>query len=425
MIPKSLAGRFFLIITIPIIIGQIIAIYIFFSRHWYNVNDNMNNVTMHEIKLFVDIFQNNPSLAPKVANELGFFYDFYAISKRENKLKIRREEIASLRDALLQNIPYPSSVFYLNKTVTVDIELDNGLLSIYLPHKRVLTPTTLIFVAWIVILTILLLSISIIFMKNQIKAILDLTKAADAFGSGKSSFEYKPSGALEIRKAGIAFLKMKSRIESYISKRTQMLAMISHDLKTPLTRIKLALDLMQNTEEVNDIKKDVHDMEHMIGTYLDFAKGEKGEDFTLIELDDYIKSIIKQFRFSKLEIVLNLNCSQRLKIRIYAFKRAVYNLLDNASKYASKIQISSYVKNDKIFIDFEDNGVGISDIEKDKVFAPFYRIDYARNINNKASVGLGLSITQEIILSHKGDVILLDSKNLGGLNVRFIFHQST
>nr|MBP9778339.1 ATP-binding protein [Rickettsiaceae bacterium] len=281
-----------------------------------------------------------------------------------------------------------------------------------------LNPTTYIFALWIIFLTIILLAVSLIFSKNQIKSILELTNAAEKYGRGEKMPEYKPSGAREIRKAGIAFLKMKDRIERQTAKRTQMLAMISHDLKTPLTRMKLQVELMDDSEEKEELNHDINSMQYMISSYLDFARGEGGESFSKVELNKWVSDYIKlSWNKSNIELEQKKN-NIFAQIKIYSFTRALNNIISNATKYSTKIKISVYSQNDNAFITVEDNGKGIDNIEKNHVFKPFYRGNKARTFEDSTNVGLGLAITKEIITGHYGSISLAESKTLKGLLVK-------
>jgi two-component system osmolarity sensor histidine kinase EnvZ len=230
--------------------------------------------------------------------------------------------------------------------------------------------------------------------------------------------EYKPSGAREIRKAGIAFLKMKDRIERQTAKRTQMLAMISHDLKTPLTRMKLQVELMDDSEEKEELNHDINSMQYMISSYLDFARGEGGESFSKVELNKWVADYIKlSWNKSNIELERKKN-NIFAQIKIYSFTRALNNIISNATKYSTKIKISVYSQNDNAFITVEDNGKGIDNIEKNHVFKPFYRGNKARTFEDSTNVGLGLAITKEIITGHYGSISLAESKTLKGLLVK-------
>ena len=331
----------------------------------------------------------------------------------------------TLENALKANIKTPTKANLITDDSEIEIlyKVQKGTLIFTRSIKHLIHPTTYIFIIWMISLTSLLLIVSLIFSRNQIKSILSLANAANNYICGSpEDFHYKPSGATEIRKAGFAFLKMKSRIENYILKRTQTLAMISHDLKTPLTRINLQLEMMDDgSEEIKEMKSDVANMSQMIDTYLDFARGEGGETLRKTNLLYWFEKALKKDSYQNLEINYSKDSSNpEVLIKPIAFGRAIDNILGNANKYASKTLITIKISDNNVILDIEDNGEGISDEMKAHVFKPFYRIDSARNLGSHGSVGLGLSITNEIIIGHNGSVELLDGEKLNGLSVRII-----
>jgi two-component system osmolarity sensor histidine kinase EnvZ len=252
-----------------------------------------------------------------------------------------------------------------------------------------------------------------------VRSIVRLTEAADFLGKDIKT-DYKPSGAYEIRKAGIAFLKMTERINKQFLKRTRMLAMISHDLRTPLTRMKLQLELMPNSEEKEGFKSDINSMIQIISSYLDFAKGEYVEETENIQIYSMILNAVKT-NYSNFDVLVTtgsgFNKSDTFPIKKLSFMRALSNLMDNAVKYSDRVRILLYSDLENLYIDLEDNGIGIKDSEKIAVFQPFFRSDKARNLSDSGNVGLGLAITHEIIKNHRGSIVLKDSKDLGGLCV--------
>ena len=418
MIPKTLLVRFMLIIIVPAIIGQLIAVYIFYQRHWYNVTEHTSGFIVNEIiSLIKDV---DYKLSPdKIESYLNLNYKFTPDTKIPNLPVRNSEELEILAHSLEYKISNNKAIF-LNENGKIEIYLQIGSdqLKIILPAKILINPTTYIFVLWILFLTITLIAISLIFSKNQIKSILALTSAAENYGRGENIDNYKPTGAKEIRKAGLAFLKMKDRIEKQSAKRTQMLAMISHDLKTPLTRMKLQVELMNDSEEKEELKYDIDSMQQMIASYLDFARGEGGEEFIQIEINSWLTDYIKN-KWNGCNIEVKKEKKKIFaRIKPHSFERALANLIGNSIKYSTKQKISVYSSRDNVIISIEDNGTGINDEDKKNVFRPFYRIDKSRSLDSSSSVGLGLAITKEIINGHYGNIILMDSKDLGGLLVK-------
>lgn len=417
LFPKSLLTRFMLIIIVPVLISQLLAVYLFYKRHWYNVSQNTSYLIATEISELIRSLNSNK--IPKQGNFLNLEYSSVSSKLPDHPQEKYVEELEIFKK-LLQEELGQERVIVLDQGRNVHLYLQIGAqtLLIKLPYKAILNPTTSIFVLWIIFLTILLLSISLIFSKNQIKSIIELTDTAESYGRGEKTDKYKPSGAKEIRQAGLAFLKMRDHIERQTAKRTQMLAMISHDLKTPLTRMKLQVELMNESEEKEELQYDIDSMQHMIDSYLDFARGEGGEDFKPINLNNWISSYIKT-KWSENNISLNISSDQVITlIKPHSFQRAIANLVGNAFKHSSKVKISLSSSEDEALIIIEDNGKGIKKDEQKSVFKPFYRADKSRSLDNSAGVGLGLAITKEIISGHYGTITLGESKSLKGLLVQ-------
>jgi two-component system osmolarity sensor histidine kinase EnvZ len=383
-----------------------------------------SNMVAKEIKLTLDVMQKSDlKEAIRQAKIIGIRLTEIKgkgninITKTHEHLK----PLAQITERTLKK-HVVASLINNDSEIQILVQNEDSILRFVRSAKPLINPTTYVFAVWMISLTFLLLVVSLIFSRNQIRSILDLVEAVDSFGGARKSFKiYKPSGALEIRRAGVAFLRMKERIERDIAKRTQMLAMISHDLKTPLTRMTLQLEMMEDSEDVSGMKRDVTNMKQMITSYLDFARGEGGEEFVKYNTLDWFMTNIIIDSYKNLEIKYAINCSNPpLDIKPLAFQRAIENILSNANKYASKALITISNIEESVIIDIEDNGKGIPDSEKEDVFKPFYRADTSRHIGGEGSVGLGLSITKEIILGHNGDVILQDSILMGGLKVRIV-----
>jgi two-component system osmolarity sensor histidine kinase EnvZ len=389
-----------------------------------------NSTTIaREVKLIAHIYEKHgieyaTSKAKIIYMKLQHLDNNHAISNPDEDIE-SFDILSPLRQALKDNLSHNTKVDLANKKQEIRIlyQASKGTLVFTRSYKHLVSPTTYVFIVWMISLTILLMIVSLIFSKNQIKSILALAKAADNFVFEKNTNEiYKPSGATEIRRAGISFLRMKKRIENYIAKRTQTLAMISHDLKTPLTRLKLQLEMLdQQSPEIQNMKQDADSMKQMIDSYLDFARGEGGENFQCHKIMDWFKKRIKSSNYKSLKIkYIDHTENSEVLIKPLAFQRAIDNIISNASKYANRCQITFSKREEAITIEIEDDGVGIKDDYKGKVLKPFYRLDAARNIESEGSVGLGLSITNEIIIGHNGQLELLDSKELGGLKVKII-----
>lgn len=419
LIPQTLFARFMLIIIVPTLIGQILAVFLFYDRHWYNVSYYTSGIIANEIQHLLEQYKNNDLKETEIVeNYLNLSYQFYPKSSLPSKQPKISEELGILKNILNMKINKKNIVRFNQKgNVEVLFPLVKGLIAITFPAKLLMNPTVYIFILWLIFLTIILLSTSLIFSKNQIRSILALADAADQFGRGLDGVKtFKPTGAKEIRKAGIAFLKMKERIEKQISKRTTMLAMISHDLRTPLTRMKLQLALMDNSEETEGLKHDILTMQQMITSYLDFAKGESSEEFYTVNIREWLGHLITKWPHTNIELTGKI--AELTQIKPNAFERAIANIINNAIKYATKIKISVYSSLESIIIQIEDNGEGVKDSEKLLVFKAFYRSDKSRSLDNASNVGLGLAIAKEIIIAHNGEISLEDSKDLGGALVK-------
>jgi two-component system, OmpR family, osmolarity sensor histidine kinase EnvZ len=418
LLPKTLLTRFVLIIIVPILVGQSIAIHLFYDKHWYNVANHISTLVIQEI----DHLLNSKEYLKYPNSQKRYINIEYKFTKNKtipNSPQTYIEEAKIFEKNLKAVTGQKGNVLIKNAgNVVLYIQLDHDMLSIDLPYKSVLNPTTDIFVLWMFFLTILLLTVSLIFSKNQIRSIIELTKAAENYGKGNKTDQYKPSGAKEIRRAGLAFLKMRDRIKRQAAKRTQMLAMISHDLKTPLTRMKLQVELMENSEEKEELIYDINSMQQMIISYLDFARGEGGEELQATDLNSWFLNFI-QDRWVKSNIELKTEDKPiTVNIKPFAFERAISNLISNALRHSTKIEVTVYSENENAICLIEDNGSGIKEEERNLVFRPFYRSDKSRSLDNAASVGLGLAITKEIINGHFGSIKLADGKKLKGLLVK-------
>lgn len=425
-IPKTLFLRFILIITIPIILVEIFSVRIFYERHWYNITSYNASVLARQLKLIEELEilgdKKNLEILQNVFNfELKILPP---LSPEIIKKKNQKREILILNSTLNEILEKKAySTFEKNlKKIRTYIFFDDKTLKITTDSKPLLSVTTEIYILWIIAISLIMTIISLIFAKNQIKSILELANAADNFGRN-SNFgkDYKPSGAAEIRKAGYAIIKMNDRIKKNMDKRAQLLATISHDLRTPLTRMILALELMEQSEDIELIKEDAQSMKHMIESYLDYARGQESEEFIEVNIDEWLSNFIKSFRSQKV-IFTGKKTAKKIycDIKELSFKRAISNIVTNAEKYAKKCYISCKKNQNFYQIIIEDDGKGIPEIEREMVFKPFYRMDKARKIDTHGSVGLGLSITREIIISHKGIVTLEDSEKYGGLKVSII-----
>lgn len=420
-LPKSLFGRFLLIIIVPTIVVQLVATYMFYERHWSGVRKHMirsiigdityvsqtlNMAASHEVKQKIQTINN--ALYLKVLSHPNT-----TIKNKKNKIV----ELNDINKELKKNIRHPFTTYYINNKsdIAVDITLKHGTFTIIFSKKRITNPSTYIFILWMSGTALVLLIVAILFMRTQIRSIIRLSKAAEKFGRGVEIKKFKPEGAKEVRMAAEAFIGMKERIKKQIAQRTEMLAGVSHDLKTPITRIKLQLAMMHQSKEIKELQSDITDMEKMIQGYINFVKGAARESTEIINVTDIIRSITSSYRKHHQKIECKLKSGLKLSINKNGFKRAITNVIDNALKYSDTVFISTASKNDMLILKIGDDGPGIPAKKRELVFKPFYRIDQSRNVES-ASTGLGLSITRDIITRYGGEIKLLDSPH-GGLEV--------
>lgn len=409
--PQSLFARFLAIILIPWFTLQAITIYIFFDRHWEGVSYYMKQSLINDIRIIVRLYNDQlyqeEQIIDYAANYLSFEIkkisrqDAVNLINKSNKHKILQHLSRELQGVLDEEFG-----LYQDKQdqdIIIITKQRNNYYLIEIPRKRIITPTIGIFLTWIVSSAIILIVIAIIFMRNQVRSIIKLATAAESFGRGQDISNFKPEGAREVRIAGINFLKMKDRIEQQFTQRTLMLAGVSHDLKTPLTRIKLRLAMLPENSEIEAIQEDINEMQYMISEYLELISSQDElEDFNEIDIIEMIKDIIKKFDIHNIEFSPQF-AELQILIKPFSLKRAIINIIDNAFKHGDKVWIDIRKDFETIKIIIEDNGPGIPKEEEDKIFKAFYRADYARNLN-KAGAGLGLAISQNIILTHGGNI---------------------
>jgi two-component system osmolarity sensor histidine kinase EnvZ len=421
-IPSSLFVRFILIIVLPTIFAQLIATYIFYNRHWHSVSKNMSHSLANDIRVVAALQKLSLPLEQKKIIYQSMSIDVNIIERRDQDKAVdfHPSETDFLHSILKGHFPYPIQISFIDDHDSIKIEIFQlqQILSFTTNSKRVDNPTTYIFILWMTGTSLMFLLLSIIFTKNQIRPIIKLARAADKFGKGQSSLFFKPEGAKEVRKAAIAFLKMKERIERQIQYRTEMLAGVSHDLRTPLTRMKLQLAISKDSDTLLMLE-DIHDMEYMINAFIDFARGDNKETTKLVSIVTFLKQVTSPY------LKQNLNCSIiktpniKIPLKTNAIKRCFQNLLDNAFKYSSATILNSYIDNEELYIELHDNGPGISEEKREAVFEPFFRLDTSRNKEN-GGIGLGLAITRDIISNHGGRINLGTSELLKGLKVTIV-----
>lgn len=416
ILPRSLFWRFLLIIIIPIIFIQVITTYIFYQRHWENVNQYMESALISEIYILT-VLLHNADTAEIKAHIIDSWSDLFTLKISPSHQHIQPSEssqfLRSFTTALSHKLNTEVISYYLedSRTIRCEILMQESLLIIEFSNKRLQSSTTYIFILWMLGTSILLAIISLIFMKNQLRSILNLAEAAEKFGKGRNVDDFLPQGAKEIKSAGLAFIKMKKRLEKQIKSRTDLLNHISHDLRTPLTRIKLQLELMDDNIAKQGINKNLNEMQEMLLHYLNFAKGEGNEEVQKVDIADIANDVICNYNDKHIEFVIK-NSPLEIMARTNAIKRAISNLMDNATKFSSnKILVTLYNTDKAIYIIIEDDGAGIPEDLHKEVFKPFNRLG-----KEQEGFGLGLTITKTIINAHGGSIILSQS-SLGGLKV--------
>ncbi len=420
ILPKQLFYRGLLIVATPIIILQVTISLVFFDSLWIKTNKGMTRALVSEIKTFIEAYDNEDVNKIYIINLFQKNLDLEINFINEKNISIHVDDRwfspidRSLRRELKsKNLKYWFDTVSYKDTVDLKVAYKNGYFQFYVPKERLTSSSARIFAFWITLPAFLVISIAMIFLKNQTRPIINLANASERFGRGENVDEFRPSGALEIRKAGSEFERMRKRIKRHLNQRSEMLSGISHDLRTPLTRIKLQLALIKDKKISNELSEDVNEMEKMLNEYLQFAKTgaeEKTEEFNLIEL---ISSILQKHNNQNIRLLSleNLPYNGRKEL----LKRCFNNFIENSLKYGDKININLRKLRKDIIITFDDNGPGIPEKEYENVFKPFYKIDKSRS-ETKSSVGLGLSISSDIVRSHGGK-IQLGKSELGGLKV--------
>jgi len=423
ILPKRLFYRSLIIVATPIILLQIIITIVFFDSLWIKSNKGMTRSTVAEIRTLYDVYT-NPDMGQKqsIINLYNKNFDF-AISFKEDQMlpKTSTERWYSPMDRSLRRelkSSFKSSYWFdtttYKETVDLRIKYKNGFLRIFFPKDKIAPSSARIFALWITLPGFLLITIAIIFLKNQTRPITNLAKAAEKFGKGESTEGFSPSGAQEIRRAGYEFERMRKRITIHLNQRSEMLSGISHDLRTPLTRLKLQLAMLKQQDIAIKMGEDVEEMERMLNEYLEFARQQKSEKTEMININNLIRDMIKKYDSANIKLSLEGNPS--FKMRPGSIRRCLMNLVDNSLTYGNKTEILTKDMLNNVLILVDDDGPGIPEKEYQNVMKPFYRIDKSRG-QNKLGVGLGLSIANDIIRSHGGN-ISLEKSPLNGLRVK-------
>ena len=426
ILPKSLLGRTLLIIVTPLVLLQLVSATVFYESHWTKVSRSMARSLAGDISALIELLHQDHSpqgitaIRELAANNMGL-----VVTLEKNKIlaNVPEKKSVSIVDKMfvrsLKNSvqrPFKIDNKSLDNHLIVSIQLQEGVFEVILNRKRLFSSTTYIFVLWMVGTSMILFGVATIFMRNQVKPIRRLAAAADELGKGRDAPNLKPEGAREIRQASAAFIAMRDRIQRQITQRTDMLAGVSHDLRTPLTRMKLQLEMVKDSSDTAALKDDVAEMEHMVEGYLAFARGEGFETPKPTNIAHILGDVVVSAKRRGAEVDLHTEGQFVVQVRQNAFKRCINNLLDNADRHATHVSIRTGKRGDAIEIIVDDDGPGIPKHLRDEAFKPFFRLDESRNPET-GGVGLGLTIARDIIRGHGGDIILGDSPS-GGLRAR-------
>ncbi|HLL27212.1 MAG TPA: ATP-binding protein [Xanthobacteraceae bacterium] len=421
--PKGLYARSLLIIVVPMVLLQGVVAFVFMERHFNLVTRKLSAAVTQDIAAVIDVYQNYPqdkdaSALRKIANErLNLRVDF--LPPDQLPPPGPKPFFSTLDSVLSQEIsrqigkPFWIDTVGNSNLIEVRILLDKATLRVFATRNQAYASNSHIFIVWMIGASLVLLTVAIIFLRNQIRPILKLAEVADSFGKGRDVTEYRPRGAREVRQAGLAFLEMKRRIERQIEQRTTMLAGVSHDMRTVLTRFKLELALLEDSPEVEALRRDVDELQRMLEAYLAFARGDAGEQPSLLDVSEMLGQFATEAERRGKKVSAAFSGPPIVQVRADSFKRCIANLVANASRYGSVIALSGTREPRWLMVQVDDNGPGIPADKRDDVFRPFLRLDNARN-QNQAGSGLGLSIARDIAGSHGGDILLSDSP-LGGL----------
>ena len=428
--PKGLFKRAITIILVPLIFVQLTLFWVFNDRIWDSVLWRLSSSIAGDINQIIELVQNNEKNAVYITENSQKNLRITALFKPHSTLPKIEKQGTSLEEnmyrALNEFISYPSQVDVSSAPdyITVYVQVHNRVMEFKVHKTRFYAISVYILFGWVFISSILLATISVLFMRNQVRPIQRLAIAMERLGrNSENNPSLKPHGALEVRQAARAFNKMKDRIERHVRQRTDMLSGISHDLRTPLTRMKLQLSMMEKTPDIDDLLKDIAEMENMVNTYLDFVKDNGKEDQQSTNISQLIDDTCRNWQRQGKTVSSSIVPDIITELKPHAFTRCLNNLIGNSCQYASQVTASLTIndKNNTLIIHVDDNGPGIPESERHSIFQPFERLETARN-QNTAGVGLGLSIVRNIISAHGGDITLHDSP-MGGLRVTIILPQ--
>ncbi len=426
IMPKGLYARSLLIIIAPMVILQSVVAFVFMERHWNLVTQNLSAAVVRDIAALIELSKTQAqdpeqALVKRIALErLGLVVDFLPVADMPPPGP--KPFFSLLDQALSRELrrqigrPFWTDTVGRSALIEVRIQLPDTVMRVFARRSAAYASNSEIFLLWMVGTSLVLLAVAIGFLRNQIKPILRLADAAESFGKGREAPDFRPRGAREVRRAAQAFIEMKQRIERAIEQRTAMLAGVSHDLRTVLTRFKLELALLGDSPEAEAMKKDVDEMGRMLEAYLAFARGDTGEQSAPTDMSDFLGELKTDAERNGHRTNVAFHGYPIVTVKPAAFKRCIANLVTNAARFAKTIEITGHRDHRYLTITVDDDGPGIAAGMREEVFKPFLRLDDARN-QDEGGTGLGLAIARDIARSHGGD-ITLDASPLGGLRAR-------
>ncbi|MGF1629965.1 MAG: ATP-binding protein [Kiloniellaceae bacterium] len=426
LLPRSLLGRAVLIIITPLILMQVISTWVFYDRHYDTITKRLAQGLAGDVAAVIALLEQDPGLQQR--------REIFLLARSTMQLQLTLTEAidlpmlarpgvasvveARLEDALRERLGqrFAIDTRSIRDRVEILVQLPEGVLRVLVPTERLFSSTTYIFIFWTIGSSILLFGIAVVFMRNQVKPIRRLAHAAESFGKGQEVRDFKPEGATEVRQAAAAFINMRDRIKRQIEQRTEMLAGVSHDLRTPLTRMKLQLEMLQEVPDAKYLQADVAEMEHMVEGYLAFARGEGQETPSPTDLGGLLRDVVAQMTRDGRAVDLHVEQDLALPLRREGMRRCLTNLVANAQRHGKHVAIRAGRRKNLVEVTIDDDGPGIPPENYGDVFKPFFRLEQSRNPAT-GGIGLGLTIARDLARSHGGDVTL-DTAPGGGLRVR-------
>jgi len=425
--PTGLFGRSLIIIVAPMIILQTVMTFVFMERHWQSVTRRLSTAVVRDISALVDIIETYPQdteyeTVKRIASQRMNLQ--MSILPDQDLPPPAPKPFFSLLDSELsrQITGYVKKPFWVDTVGASDlleirIKLDTKIMRVFVRRSQASASNTHIFILWMVGAAIVLMAIAILFLRNQIRPIQRLAEAAERFGKGQAIPEdFRPRGAAEVRRATASFIQMRERVERSVEQRTAMLAGVSHDLRTVLTRFRLQLALVPQSDETEALNEDIGDMQNMLQGYLDFARGDTGEMVATVDVKEVLKRFAAEAKTMGREWYTQIDGDPQVLVRPTAFSRLLSNIISNGFRHANRVEVIGSRRKNWLHLEIHDDGEGIAESDRDEVFKPFVRLDEARN-QDESGTGLGLSIARDIVHTHGGE-IELDTSHLGGLCVR-------